>query len=158
MSEELKDLFQIVEDFKADVTNTMEIWEKRIKESTKLEDKIDEADKKAEYVKQLLAEYKAYKDPRSTEAFIKELLNTTSRHANEIQDLRNRLKMFESKSWLRILSDDEIRSQYELAGKPSMSTIAKKFNTTPENAFNYAHCKVKDAKIRWEFYRFCGGA
>ena len=158
MSEELKDLFQIMEDFKADVSNTMEIWEKRIKDSDKLESRIVEADKKAEYVKQLLAEYKSYKDPRATEAFIQELQKTTSRHANDIQELKSRLQIFESKSWLRILSDEEIRSQYELAGKPSMSTIAKKFNTTPENAFNYAHCKVKDAKIRWEFYRFCGGA
>lgn len=158
MSEELKDLFQIVEDFKEDVTNTIQILRDRITENKALVQRIDDAEKKTEYVKQLLAEYKNFKDPRSTEGFITELQKTTSRHANDIQDLKSRLKEFESKSWLRILSDEEIRGQYELAGKPSMSTIAKKFNTTPENAFNYAHCKVKDAKIRWEFYRFCGGA
>jgi predicted unusual protein kinase regulating ubiquinone biosynthesis (AarF/ABC1/UbiB family) len=158
MSEELKDLFEIVEDFKADVTNTIVELRKTMTTTKDLTDKIDAQEKRIEYLKQLVAEYKNFKEPLAMEAIMKELQKTGSIHANKIQDIISRLSAFEVKQWLRILSDEEIRSQYELAGKPSMSTIAKHFNTTPENAFNYAHCKVKDAKIRWEFYRFCGGA
>jgi hypothetical protein len=155
---EVSELFKLVEDFKAEFLSEFEVVKLQVEEAQKLSDKVAKADQKAEGVKQFLQEYKGYKDPASTRDRLDALNKMLDKHTNLLTALDSRLKLFEVKSWLRILSDEEIEAQYILAGKPSLSTVAKHFRTTPENAFNYVHAKVKDDKIRWEIYRYFGGA
>ena len=156
--EEVKELFKLVEDFKEEFLGEFAQVKLQVEEAQKLTDKVNKADQKAENVKQFLQEYKGYKDPLNTRDIIAVMQKQLATHTNQLSDLNSRLKAFEAKSWLRILSDDEIKNQYALAGKPSLSTVAKHFRTTPENAFNYTHAIVKDDKIRWEIYRYFGGA
>ena len=148
MSGELGELFKLVEDFKSELQGQFQEVKIQVEEAQKLSDKVAKADQKAEGVKQFLQEYKGYKDPLNTRDIIATMQKHLAWHTNQITSLDNRLKAFEIKSWLRILSDEEIEAQYILAGKPSLSTVAKHFRTAPENAFNYVHAKVKDDKIR----------
>lgn len=155
---ELSELFQLVEDLRGELFQKVGELASSIVPGETLKQGHTDLAKKVEHLKQLVQEYKEYKDPFLTQDNIRNLQGITDRFAVQIADINRKWKDFESKNWFRILSDEDIKEQYIKGGKPTMTVIAKHFKITPENAFNYVHAKVKDDRIRWEVYRFFGGA
>jgi DNA repair ATPase RecN len=155
MADNVQELLQMMADFRAETTEKMEQMQMKLNDRKEIKDKIDRVEKALEYQKQLVNEYKLYKDPNSQKEAVKALQAGYNGFETKIQNLSNRLKEFEMNDFIRLLSDEELEQQHERCGKPSMNTIAKHFRTTPENAYNYVHGKIKDPKIRWAFYKFC---
>lgn len=155
---ELQELFQLIEDLRGELLQKVGELAAKIVPGETLKESQKVLEKKVEHLKQLVAEYKEYKDPLFVQDNIRNLQGMGDRFAIDIADIKKKFKAFESKAWLRILSDEEIKEQYLLAGKPSLSKIGKDFKVTPENAWNYTNAIVKDPVIRWEFFRYCGGA
>ena len=155
---ELDQLFTLIEDVKSELFQKVGELQANIVPGESLKESQKLLEKKVEHLKQLVEEYRQYKDPFMTEDNIRNLQGGFDRLNVQVAALNKKFKDFESKEWMRILSDEEIKAQYVNAGKPTCTEIAKHFKTTPQNAFNYTSATVKDDRIRWEFYRYCGGA
>ena len=155
---ELAELFQLIEDTKAELFQKVGELASKIVPGETLKESHAVLAKKVEHLKQLVNEYKEYKDPFLVQDNIRNLQGMGDRFAVQIAEINRKFKDFESKNWFRVLSDKEIIDQYIAGGKPTCSAIAKHFKTTPQNAYNYTSANVKDDRIRWEVYRYFGGA
>ena len=152
------DLLQVFEARTAEVKAMVDDLSEKVGKWSTIQGQVLAIKNDVERLRQEVKEYRGWKDPLMTGEHIRALQKVVSSHANLVADLNNRLTDYESKQWMRIVTDDELEAQYELAGFPSMKDIADKFHVSVENAYNYAHAKIQDPKVRWQIFRYFGGS
>ena len=155
MSDEIKDLFNIIDGVKDELNTKISKLEESTRINKEVFKELASLKQAIELQRQLVNEYKAYKDPKNHEFAIEALQKQNGQLANKVQDVASRLKRFEVEEWLKLFTDEELRAEYIKAGSPTYKYISAKLNVTTENAYNYIHCKVTEPEKRWKFYLAC---
>lgn len=153
--DEVQALLDLMESFKIEINGKVNELVAETKANANIYKEIEELKRSIEMHRQLVKEYKEYKDPLNNKFAIEAIQKQNSGFMNRIQDIDNRIKRFEVEKWLKLFTDEQLYEQYELAGKPTHAVVASWFNVSVQNAHNYITGKVKDPELRWKFFLNC---